>query len=801
MADKLRLVALGVPTQQAEELARQIDQSGGGGDGQALTIAQRADNATIVSLYVEDGVLYAVRNDGGVFEVELPAGGTNPPEPGPLTMVTPPTATPFSAAVGDNVSFSLGSYSNAVSVVGVLTQLSTDRTAELTDFVWSPSTAGAWRWVVTATGIDGSQIQNEVDGTIAAASAGVEAVSYFYIDQDTPYTGTAAGVTGLTAEGTGGLSLVIGGAGSPNLVTHETGANGGLRFNVGRYLTITGISPSTAAGTILLVDVTFDTLTGTAQALTFMGSGGSAAQLRRSSASYQSVSVTAGTVTDGPATVGRRVVMAVEIDAVAGVGRSRNTETGAILATEGTADPLAPVSLTIGQGMAGVLHRAAVILRPAGQQLPITLDQAIADFTGSGGGTVPIEPGASIMGIDGIDQSLGLGPNEGGNFAPNGQRWRDALNGGEGVVMLAGMQRADGVAITQVAAPLLQGYNLTIAPTGIAPAVATGNVPGGLILALALQRDGVITDTVSYRFNGAGGQQIANFDNDPLTGSGSVLLYQNSEVTIGRSVEFFGASNSDYTIPYFLMNQGEADRLLPRGEYTIRARQAINERMAQITRLTGQTPPPIFIHQTGGYCRKQDNAFMVLDQIDLIREYNMTLIGPNWQVPVADAIVHPGINEHVYMYELAAWAIAEREAGRSWNLLPPVSVTRSGDTITIPISVRTDETLTTQPGKYAQYGGDPVNLGLEVDGGGSITSASVSGGNIVLQVSGAVTGVRHAHQRAAGIDYGTMPGPDGKCYVAHRSLIRTTLTKPMTSFGGLDLTLQRWVPSFEVLVT
>lgn len=254
-------------------------------------------------------------------------------------------------------------------------------------------------------------------------------------------------------------------------------------------------------------------------------------------------------------------------------------------------------------------------------------------------------------------------------------------------------------------------------------------------------------------------------------------------------------------IPRVVWNQGEADRLLERGVYTSRFATFWAAKKEQIARITGQAAvPDLYMFQTGGYARKQDNHWMVLDQIDCVREHGAILIGPNWQVPVSDASVHPGIIEHVQLYETANWCIFEHEAGRSWNLLPPVTVERIGDTITIPISVRGDEELTTVPGKYSAYGGDPTNLGLEVFGGGSITSATAIGGSITLQVTGTVTEVRHAHQRAAGIDYGLSTDANGKAYVAHRSLIRTTLTKSV-SVGGANLTLERWVPSFSVAIT
>lgn len=316
-----------------------------------------------------------------------------------------------------------------------------------------------------------------------------------------------------------------------------------------------------------------------------------------------------------------------------------------------------------------------------------------------------------------------------------------------------------------------------------------GNVPGGSILAKALVRDGVEANTMAFQFHGAGGQPVANF------GVGTTL-YSNQAHWLAQAVAHF--SPADVTVPRRIWNQGEADRLLARGAYKSAFDVVFAERNALIQSATGQADPPQwFLFQTGGYMRKQDNHWMVLDQVDIVREGKAILIGPNWQVPVADGNVHPGIAEHIRLYETAAWCISEVEAGRAWNLLPPASVTRSGDTIIIPISIRDDETLTTVPGKYADYGGDPDHLGLEVVGGGSIVSAGVSGGNIVLEVSGTVTAVKHAHQRAAGIDYANWLDSDGKGYVAHRSLIRTTLTKSLT-VAGHALTLERWVPSFWV---
>lgn len=57
MADAERLVRVGMPVQQANELAAQIDEGGGGGDGQAIIIAERAER-----------VAYEAKEEARTFE-------------------------------------------------------------------------------------------------------------------------------------------------------------------------------------------------------------------------------------------------------------------------------------------------------------------------------------------------------------------------------------------------------------------------------------------------------------------------------------------------------------------------------------------------------------------------------------------------------------------------------------------------------------------------------------------------------------------------------------------------------------
>lgn len=388
-------------------------------------------------------------------------------------------------------------------------------------------------------------------------------------------------------------------------------------------------------------------------------------------------------------------------------------------------------------------------------------------------------------------QSLDQGPSVGNENSPSGPLWRDVFNGGEDILMLTGLERSDGVLINTTAQPLLFGYDETVDATGSGPAAAVGAIPGGMVTAKALVRDAVEAGPMAFQYHGASGQEINNF----LPGT---LLYENAEHWLTQAMTIWA---DDSTVPRVVWNQGEADRTLARGEYQTRFATYWSEKVDQIQRITGQaTAPVLYLLQTGGYMEKNDNHWMVLDQVDAVRDHSGIMVGPNWHVKVADGVVHPGIEEHIYLYERAAWAIEEIEAGNDWNLLPPESVARVGDTITIPISIRGDETLAVDTGRYVGYGGDPDNLGLEAVGGGSITSASVSGGDIVIGVTGTVTHIRYAHQRAAGIDYADFLDGDGKGYVAHRGLIFTTLTKSV-SVGGVDVTLERGPCSFEVEIT
>ncbi|QXI63436.1 hypothetical protein CP157_01154 [Paracoccus marcusii] len=650
-------------------------------------------------------------------------------------------------------------------------------------------------YTVTASNSTGQTVSAAfalVVAPVPAPAPSLESVAYVWIDRNTPYTGTPTEVTAVQTEGTGGV--VLSQVSTGNAVQHVDGEEGGFSFSVGRRLINSAIAPATSDGFIILVDVTPGAATGTQQYATY---GNQVGVLRSATAAYQAVAANTGfPVSAGTVTVGTRAIFAMEIDRVGGVRRVRNTN-GTIVTDAATNAAFSITSLTVGQGVLGTIHRLAIVNRPAGQQLPISFADALAEFA-----VVPPPPVTARVAIHDADgQSEYLGPNASNLVAPSGQQWKDAIQG-PSVETLVGLLRSDGRAITAVSNPLLFGYDLTSVAIGTQEALIAGNVPVGIIAARAMKRDQTVTDTLAFQFHGAGGQQVYNFDNDPLTGTADlVTLYKNQEHWLTQAVSYYESLGSTVEVPRRYWCQGGSDEQLARGLYQARFSEVHQERINLIREATGQTyDPRLYIWQTGAVMLKQYAQNFRFDILDIVREWDAVLVAPLYPIMVADGFVHPGIEETVYMGEMDAWATAEVLAGNGWSLMPPISVTRAGDTITIPISVRNDETLTTTPGKYAAYGGDPANLGLTAIGGGSITSASVNGGNIVINVSGAVTAIEYANA-PVGSDLRTAVDGAGKGYSVNRGLIRTTLTKVQESFGGISMTLERWLPSFSVAIT
>lgn len=668
-------------------------------------------------------------------------------------------------------------------------------------------------YTITATNATEQTVGDTFALLVDAASSGLTPADYWaYIDPSDAPGATGANLTTITARGAGSPPFVIAATGSAP--TKEADA---IRFNGGQYFISDGLTINAGDGLILAADFTPNTITGAQNVISVFAPSGVVLGIIRTAntAAQYNVGVgingSAANVASGTAAIGTRVQMAIEFDRVAGTIRSWNLSTGEVVSQPLTySGPLNAVRISIGQSSRHSVHRASLVSRPTGQPWATTLEEVLADY-GLGEIVVPEPVPFTAMDIyASTGQSLALGLNMGGQASPSGPVWRTLLSSAS-VRMLTGHVRKDAVAVTSVSMPLLGGYNIAVDATGDAPAVAVGNVPPSFIGAVARAREGLPAGTgISYQFHGAGGQSLTNLDSSTAEGT-TVIPWENFTFSVGQQAEYWDAQGVTVDCPVFSFNQGEADISQPRNWWLTRFTAIFNESVSVIRAATGQASGPrLYLYQTGGYMRKTGAHLVVLDQLDAIRNLNGVLVAPNYWQKIGDAHadaqqlgdgpgVHMGVQGYMQLGELENWAITETEAGNGWTLLPPVTVERVGNTITIPISVRGDESLTTSPGKYTGFGGDPANLGLEVDGGGSITSASVSGGNIVVNVTGTVTAVRYAMQ-TTGIDYRDFTDANGDGYATHRGIIRTTLTRTRT-VGGLVLTMERAVPSFSVAIT
>lgn len=403
-------------------------------------------------------------------------------------------------------------------------------------------------------------------------------------------------------------------------------------------------------------------------------------------------------------------------------------------------------------------------------------------------------------------QSLSLGPNMGGLASPAGTPWRDLYDGTaySGAGYLTGLARADGVAVTNVANPLLNGYDLSVPATAIAPMVVQTSLPVGAVIAAGLIREGLADETL-FQFHDAGGQSILNLDDDPATGANGITLRQNAEHWLSHAVRLVRAGGRVPVVRRIHLNQGEADVSWPLGTWGTAAGRTLDQMTAQILRLTGQTDVPrLFLEQTGGYMMNTavNRHQCKLDQLALVRQRGGVLTTPlyAYKVDNSDAKgVHKTPEAHLEFCETVLWAIAETAAGRDWNILPPLAASRTGDVIDIAMMMPAGERIVPEaPGRYAGYGDDPANLGLEVVGGGSIAAVTLDGQTIRLTVAGTVRSVRYAMQETA-TDYRELTDQAKQGYPAHRGMLRSDRTRTIDT-GGLTLTLKRWLPGFEISV-
>lgn len=441
------------------------------GDMAALAITNNATEAMIPDFEAQ---LRSIATTKGI---------TLPNALPPIQLVNQPTANPTTAIVGETINLSDGSWNNAIPTV-TLTQGGVNRTSEINDGVWSPTTSGPFTWTVRAATNAGSLTANIINGVIEPAPIPLTPPLYYmYAGHEDATQAVGQEVLTLTARGTGALNFVHVGGTTLQSPIKEADA---IRFSAARYLTSNNVTLSTGDGFILAAEFTAKQTTGTQQVLILSSGAGIFGGIRGAAASAQvyvgpNINGTAQNINIEPLAIDKRYKVVAEFDRTANTVRYWNSASNTI-ATQAVnfTNAITPNRINICQSSNVSLHRVGIYNRPSGTEWEYKLEDVLEQF-GIDYENGSASPLTAIRLYPGDGQSLELGPNIGGTFAPSGPRWREVFNSSK-VRMLSGHVRKDAVNVTHVAAPLLQGYNTSVSATGDATAYAASSIPPGLSL-------------------------------------------------------------------------------------------------------------------------------------------------------------------------------------------------------------------------------------------------------------------------------------------------------------------------------
>jgi hypothetical protein len=332
-------------------------------------------------------------------------------------------------------------------------------------------------------------------------------------------------------------------------------------------------------------------------------------------------------------------------------------------------------------------------------------------------------------------------------------------------------------------------FNTNVPATGMEVANIVNNIPMKLFTALsekAVRAEmGLPAVPHIVQCTSMGGRKLDVFDDDPLTGELGTQGIDNFTYVLEEAKRVATEIGKTLSVPTISILQGTADRDLARGVWKALAEDVVASWKAIILAETGENPA-LYFYQTGGRWDTSTDPYNVkLDQLDMAAEAQGTLVTPVYPFAYYDA-VHPDVPNSRLMADLFNWARAEKDLGRSWNLIP--TATRNGSVITVSVTCRSDETLVLAADD--KYGGVGVsNHGFEVSGA-TITGVSVLGNQVTITTSGGTpTQVRYAFQ-SQNLNSQTAP-----IYSAHRGLFRTSLSRTVSG-----RVLHRWVPSFQLTV-
>jgi hypothetical protein len=439
-------------------------------------------------------------------------------------------------------------------------------------------------------------------------------------------------------------------------------------------------------------------------------------------------------------------------------------------------------SLTFGLNFVGTIHRCAIFLIPLTASGLLALPESLVNIWSY---VAQVDaPNYSTTFADliiGNGQSLGVGP----SIDPSEENFYNLLSR-HSVWMLNGMEDSAANVITSLVRPSSNAYDEGTAATSIGPAIVDNNLTSGFVVATALSKSrGPGSNPLLVANHCISGEQIADFDESALTGSGEVVINGNNAYWLDQAADRL----SSYTLGnvWVHMTQGTADRSATSGYWLDLAQDWYDELLAQIETNFPDASVKLILHQSGGDTNTTnggENWNVCVEQVQLA-ETNGALLIPEYPYTVSDNNVHPGIESSTQMNETAAWAARRFEQGRTWNLFAPSASLNSGViTLTYPSWSRMVFH------DAAKYGGEGItNYGFGVTGA-TISGVSIDNNVVIITTTGGTpTQVRYAMQVQ------DTTGFAGNAYTAHRGLLRTDLTSTGPITGE---TLYQWAPSFRI---
>jgi len=610
----------------------------------------------------------------------------------------------------------------------------------------------------------------------AAAGFDFKELAQIHIDKDTGYSGSASAITVLNADGTLGLNPAVIGSGAAVEMKAD-----GLFTDGGKYLrsrpsgayyhalivvdmTRNG-DPTAASGDIINLDTTV------AERVNFRYTLTNPQALLPNGKLHTFRSYGAGNGTRNTYAIGvdYEANTATVIDAD---GLTTEYDLGA------GATNLNLFEILYGKTAKITVHQMDVFLAGLGESLPITTRKAW-ELVGNKSPS-PYTPNLYSY-VWAIGQSLEVG------FNPDPSVRTDLENENRpAVLQMAGFENGVGATV-HLHGPGTGNINQAVPATGFQQVDVAANAPVRFLAALTAaevrQSYGLPIPTQIIQGTAIAGQDAYEFDDDDptVTGTLGTTYIDNTDYVAREAKRLAEAAGGTFEIPILTVLQGAADRSLAAGEYYTRMKEALDDNLARVLAITGETPP-VYMYQTAGG-QNTATAGVTLevkqDQLDLVNHFGGVLVGPVYPYETHDG-AHPTLEESRKLADLCNWAQAEVESSNGWNLIP--TATLNGTTITVTAPCRSDESLEIAPDPYA--GGRIADLGFEVTGA-NVTGTSVSGNTVTITCDAAPTEVRYAFQLVDASASGDM-------YPAAGGLIRTTLSKTV---GGRAL--YRWLPSFK----